>query len=255
MGLIPKRLHYVWVGGPLPEERRAYLDSWRASNPDFEIVRWDEANIDLSVPALGRAYRRGQWARVADIARLVAVARQGGIYLDTDFKVFRPLTPLLGHACFYGFQLAAPSPDWVANGAFGAVPGHWFVREALARTLALREAPLGLTRPTAFGPKLVTALLREHGLARYSPEGVWVRDVFVLPTPVFYPFGWHERFTEACVTEQTLAAHFWAESEGREPSWARALPAPLRLLRRARRALRRGAGAWAPPGRGDKAGA
>jgi Glycosyltransferase sugar-binding region containing DXD motif len=237
--MIPKLLHYVWVGGRLPAERREFVDTWRTGNPDFEVMQWDESNIDFSIPNIKRAHEKKYWAKVADIVRLAAVAKHGGIYFDTDFKVFKPLTPLPGYKCFFGFQLTRSSPDWVANGAFGATPGHCFIKQALQRVLTMKEHPLGLQKSTSFGPKLITRLLREHGLDHYSPEGVYVHDVFLLPTPMLYPFGWHEQFTAECVTEQTLAAHFWAESEGREPGWAATLPPPLRFLRRARTVLRK----------------
>ena len=71
--MIPKRLHYVWVGGTLPDKQRAFIDTWRSSNPDYEIVAWNEDNIDMTLPAIARAYARRRWATVADIARLIAV--------------------------------------------------------------------------------------------------------------------------------------------------------------------------------------
>ena len=43
----------------------------------------------------------------------------GGIYLDTDFRVFKPLDRLLNYHCFYGFQHEWHATDWVAPGAFG----------------------------------------------------------------------------------------------------------------------------------------
>jgi hypothetical protein len=101
----------------------------------------------------------------------------------------------------------------------------------------MKEHPLSLQKLTSFGPKLITRLLREHGLDHYSYVSVYVHDVFLVPTPVLYPFGWHEQFTEECVTEQS--GTFWAESEGREPSWAVTLPLPSRFLRRARTVLRK----------------
>jgi mannosyltransferase OCH1-like enzyme len=203
------------------------------------MMCWDESNIDFSIPMIQTAYQRKEWAKVADVVRLLAVAKYGGVYLDTDFKVFKPLDRLLVHNCFYGFQVETASPDWVANGAFGAIPEHWFIQEALTRVLAIRRKPFGLNRPTEFGPKLITALLRKYGLHDYSRNGLYVRDVFLVPTPVFYPFAWNEQFNERCITDQTLAAHFWAESEGREPSWVSSLPAFLRMARRARIAIRK----------------
>jgi hypothetical protein len=224
--MIPKFLHYVWVGGPMPDTQRRYLDTWHESNPDFQIICWNEQNIDMSQPIIRDAYKRKKWAKVADIARLQAVLRSGGIYLDTDFKIVKSLAPLLHHKCFYAFQTQESGSDWIGNGAFGAEPGHWFIREALDGLYAMRPSLL-LERPTVFGPKHITRLLRAHGLGGgYEPQGVLVKDVYVAPVPVFYPFGYAETFTPACITEDTLAVHFW------EGSWKGTVPLPVRAAKR-----------------------
>lgn len=225
--MIPRRLHYVWVGSPLPAKQRSYIDTWRQTNPDFEIIGWTEDNIDLSVPWVRHAYQQRKWAKVADIVRLMAVDRLGGIYLDTDFRVCKPLDPLLNDRCFYAFQHERQLSDLVGNGVFGAEPGHWFIRKALRRLLAMRHHPF--ERPTAFGPKLITRILKEEGLRGYSPEGVIVKDIIIHPRPVFYPFGWDEEFSEDCIGDKTMAVHFW------EKSWQKDLPVAIRLARQAKR--------------------
>jgi hypothetical protein len=225
--MIPKKIHYVWVGGPLPEKQRAFIETWRRTNPSYEVVCWDENTIDFSIPVIREAYRRGRWATVADIARLVAVHQHGGIYLDTDFEVFKPLDRLLSDRCFCAFQREADPTDWVCNGVFGAEPKHWFVRDALEQVLSLRPAPFGIERPTRYGPKLFTRLLRRRGLTAYSQRGVRIEDVFIHPVPVFFPFGWGEQFSGECIGPDTLAAHFW------EKSWEKDVPVLLRAAKTA----------------------
>jgi hypothetical protein len=193
---------------------------------------WNESNIDMTQPIIRRAYEARKWAKVADIARLQAVWQHGGIYLDTDILVLKSLDALRRHECFYAFQEQSPSADWVCNCAFGAVPRHWFIRQALDGLYAMdnwtrRWIP---ERPTDFGPKHVTRLLRDAGLKRYSPEGVMVKDVYIAPVPMFFPFHHTETYTPECVTEQTLAVHFW------EKSWQSSVPFPVRLAQRVWRA-------------------
>jgi hypothetical protein len=223
---IPRILHYVWVGGPLPAVQHEYIATWSATNPDFEIVCWNEQNIDMSSKIITEAYNNKKWAKVADIARLQAVLKMGGIYFDTDFKVFKPLTPLLSYKCFYAFQEVNESADWVCNGVFGAEPGHWFVQEALDGLYTMKRNPLLPERPTAYGPKHITRSLRRHGLNRYSADGVYVKDVYIAPTPVFFPFHFTEQFTPQCVRDETLAAHFW------EKSWEASIPRPIRIAKK-----------------------
>ena len=231
--MIPKIFHYVWVGGPLPPMQREFIDSWRETNPDFELMCWNEQNIDMSRPIIQRAYAEKKWAKVADIARLQAVAEHGGIYLDTDFKLFRSFESLLNHACFCAFQEVEDTPDWVCNGAFGAEPGHWFVVQARDRLHAMQPNRLFPERPTTFGPKHITRLLREAGLRTYSTSGVMVKDIYVTPVPVFFPFSASETFTPECVTDQTLAAHFW------EKSWEANIPLPIRIAKPVVQGVRR----------------
>ncbi len=220
--MIPKHIHYVWVGGSLPQEQREYVETWRANNPDYMFTLWNENNIDFSIKAIRDAYTQKKWAKVADIARLHAILKHGGIYLDTDFQLFRPLDSLLQHQCFFGFQTKEPSPDWVANGAFGAVPGHWFIAQAFAAVLNIRPLPGALERPTMFGPKLVTKLLVKNGLRSYSPDGTMVRDVFLCPTETFYPYAFDEEFHDSCITQDTLAVHHWSKSWEKDvPRWVR----------------------------------
>lgn len=221
--MIPKHIHYVWVGGPLPAEQRAYVETWRETNPDYQFTLWTESNIDFSIGRIREAYDQKKWSKVADIVRLAAILKHGGIYLDTDFMLYKPLDGLLHHECFFGFQTSEPSKDWVANGAFGAVPGHWFIARALTRLLSMRSLPGGLERPTTFGPKLITRLLVEEGLTTYSPFGTNVQDVYLCPTGVFYPYAYGEEFHPSCITPETLAVHFWSKSWEKDvPGWVKA---------------------------------
>lgn len=226
--MIPKHIHYVWVGGPLPEAQRAYIETWREHNPDYQFTLWNESNIDFSIDVLRRAYNERKWAKVADISRLVAILRHGGVYLDTDIKICKPLDPLLSHKCFLGFQEVTRSKDWVANGVIGAEPGHWFVAHALTSLLKIRSLP-GLERPTAFGPKLITRLLVDEGLQAYSESGVWVKDIFVCPTSYFFPYPYGSEFHSSCVTNETYGVHFW------ERSWEKSVPTWIRVAKAIRK--------------------
>ena len=49
-----KKIHYCWFGSPVPEAVRQNVRKWKELNPDFEIIEWNESNIDVSRFEFGR---------------------------------------------------------------------------------------------------------------------------------------------------------------------------------------------------------
>lgn len=121
--LIPKKIHYMWLGGkPLPENLQNCIDSWTRYCPDYEIVQWNEDNYDIKKNQYMReAYEMGEYAFVPDYARLDILYQHGGIYLDTDIEIIRNIDSLLYQEAFCGVE------KWqVINfgGCSGAVKRH-----------------------------------------------------------------------------------------------------------------------------------
>jgi Glycosyltransferase sugar-binding region containing DXD motif/Alpha 1,4-glycosyltransferase conserved region len=209
--MIPATLHYIWIGGtPLPDRFRENIATWRRHNPGFEIREWNEANLDWSSRYMRAAYTFRYWSRVTNLARLEILRKHGGIYLDVDVEVVRPLRPLLDNACFLGFQDSGPNATWVNNAVFGATPDHWFVNACIERLL---RCFTGVERmDSRHGPGNVTQVLIDNGLAGYHEHGTMLRDVRLYPRAAFYPYHWNETFDPAMVTSETFLLHHWARS-------------------------------------------
>lgn len=90
--------------------------------PDWEIVRWSEANFDIanSSDYCKEAYAVKQWAFVSDYMRISILYEHGGIYLDTDEEVLQSLEPFLEHDAFFGLE----PKNRVQAGVFGCIKGH-----------------------------------------------------------------------------------------------------------------------------------
>lgn len=104
---IPKIIHYCWFGRkPKPELAEKCIKSWKKFCPDFEILEWNEENFDVSAAPqyVRQAYESKRWAFVSDFVRLKALTEMGGIYMDTDVEVVKPLDPYLKHQAFAGFE-------------------------------------------------------------------------------------------------------------------------------------------------------
>ena len=104
---IPKIIHYCWFGGkPKPKLAEKCIKSWKKYCRGYEIIEWNEDNYDLSKAPLyvRQAYEAKKWAFVTDYVRLRALTELGGVYMDTDVEVVKPLDPYLKHEAFAGFE-------------------------------------------------------------------------------------------------------------------------------------------------------
>ena len=104
--MIPKIIHYCWFGGkPKPELAEKCIESWKKFCPDYEIVEWNEGNFNINSNLyVKQAYEAKKYAFVTDYVRLYALYTQGGIYMDTDVMVLKPLDEYLNHEAFSGFE-------------------------------------------------------------------------------------------------------------------------------------------------------
>lgn len=84
-----KKIHYIWLGSEEPEWVTAQVAQWRAICPDFEIIKWDEKNTDISEYPWGKkALKEKRWGFVSDIIRLQVLKEHGGWYFDTDVQLY-----------------------------------------------------------------------------------------------------------------------------------------------------------------------
>ena len=105
--MIPKIIHYCWFGrNPKPKLAKKCIKSWKKYCPGYEIIEWNEDNFDIFAAPLyvRQAYEAKKWAFVTDYVRLWAMVKFGGVYMDTDVEVIKPLDPFLQHKAFSGFE-------------------------------------------------------------------------------------------------------------------------------------------------------
>lgn len=128
--LIPKKLHYMWLGGKtIPDNLKNCLKSWKKYCPDYEIIEWNENNYDIAKhPYMKQAYDAKAYGFVPDYARLDILYNEGGFYLDTDVELKRNIDDLRYQEAFCGVE------KWqVINfgGVSGAVKGNPIIKKFL----------------------------------------------------------------------------------------------------------------------------
>ena len=188
---IPKKIHFIWFGdNPLSPLAKKCIESWRKYMPDYQIVRWDESNFDVSAcDYAAEAYQSKKWAFVSDYARFKILYEQGGVYLDTDVELIRSLEPILELGPYMGFEIDCSDEKngTVAPGLGLAVnPGLGLYKDILDSYerdhFVKDDGSCDLTTVV----ERVTDILRGKGLRKVS--GIQeVAGVRIYPTEYFCP--------------------------------------------------------------------
>ena len=205
--MIPKKIHYCWFGGKeLPELAKKCIASWEKFCPDYEIIRWDESNFDLDqTPYTRWCYDNGKWAFLSDYARLAVVAKQGGLYFDTDVELVKSPDELLQFDAFYGFE----NDSLIATGlGFGAQAQHPTLLAMCQAYHALEQNEDG-GFPVQACPALNTAALLPMGLI-LNGERQNVAGAEILPTEFLNPYD--DATGKLHRTENTIGIHWYSKS-------------------------------------------
>lgn len=127
---IPKVIHYCWFGGnPLPKAVEKCINSWKKYLPDYKIKEWNENNFPIENYIFAKqALEKKKFAFVSDVARLHALKNEGGIYMDTDVEVIKPLDELLNQTAFTGFE----TDDYLSSCVIGSVKNGKWVEDFLS---------------------------------------------------------------------------------------------------------------------------
>lgn len=204
--MIPKIIHYCWFGrGEMPPIVKKCIKSWKRYCPDWEIVRWDEDSFDVNSTLFTKqAYEAKKYAFVADYVRLIALRNMGGVYLDADQELFKPLEPFLRHNAFVGFLNSRE----ISAGVVGAEPEHPLICDMLAMYENKRffdADGIDLT-PNTVG---MTDLLIQRGLVTNDAYQE-VAAMAVYPQTYFCPTSCIT--VENCISRETVSIHHWAGS-------------------------------------------
>jgi mannosyltransferase OCH1-like enzyme len=229
MIVIPKTLHYVWLGeNPMPELMLEWQQLWRDLHPSWEIKIWRP--FDALSPSF--LHSEGEivecrnlkylslcptYAKRSDVWRYEILEQLGGVYLDTDMEPVKSIEPLLeeGHdlpvEAFAGLcetnyhWQESPRPTAtleVGCSIMGAIAHHPWLVELVNRTpWQDPNSQISLAFP------YLTEITGRH------PE------VRLFEPATFYPFTWDHyaqvgppAISEEPLSPGTYAVHRWSST-------------------------------------------
>ncbi|QWD92030.1 hypothetical protein ICV00_04700 [Polynucleobacter asymbioticus] len=222
ISLIPKLIHQIWLGSPVPSKYDDWRASWKKFHPEYEYQLWTDKEILEFGLVNEAAYLQSKNPAVkSDIARCEILHRLGGIYADTDFECLARFdSKLMGVSCFLG-QTFTNQPEF-NNAIMGCAPKNKLMSlmiESLEKPV-LHNNAIEIIKQT--GAIKLTNLFFEYSL--YENE-----NILILPSDYFYPwpnFLLHdEKNRYKYLTNKSVAIHHW------EMSWFKfALITKLKLF-------------------------
>jgi hypothetical protein len=207
-GGIEKYIHQIWLGKNAPPT--VWMDTVKefAKRYGYEYKLWTEKNLDSldwnSIPGLRQEYGkfRKEMAGRADIIRLLALYKFGGLYIDADSVIMKPVkfAKFLEDnkaAVFFGWEKISKAdtkklgdfgPEirgtkrLVANGVIGAKSGHVFIETLLEGIVSNAKREANEHAWKRVGPLYVSRV--------YLTRKDEFPDVHIYPMKYFYPMHW-----------------------------------------------------------------
>lgn len=182
---IPKIIHTFWFSRQSEDEEivlsdryQRCLNSWKMYAPDFEIKIWDQFSYHADdCLYFKQAIERKCWAFASDYARADVLYRYGGVYMDLDVEMLRPIDDLLFNDAYMSFE----SLDRIECGSgMGAKAGNKILEEICkdyeSRPFIKEDgSPDMSTCPVRF-----TKVIEKHGLKKNGGFQM-VEDITIYP--------------------------------------------------------------------------
>ena len=206
--MIPRTIHYCWFGrGEMPQLAMDCIASWHKYMPDWNYKLWNEDNFDVdSVPYTHEAYVAGKYAFVTDYVRLYALSTEGGVYMDTDVEILKPLDDLLHLKAFTSYEGSKHKPP-VTGLMASEADGQW-VEEQLHAYDGLHFCREDGSLDTTTNTQRISAIMKANGFV-CDGEKQQYKDLTVFPSEYFCP---HQTTGEYLLTENTYCNHHFMGS-------------------------------------------
>lgn len=187
MRYIPKIIHLIWFGrNPYSPIVEKCINSWHKYCPDYEIMLWNEDSFDVnSNTFVKEAYESKKWAFVSDYVRLYALINYGGVYIDSDVELLKPIDDILeDRHVVTGYS----SSIWIPTGLMASEKDNKWIKGLLNyysdRHFILPDG--------TFDMKVNNAIITELSIKQFGfkPGDMKIQygDVSLFPRDYFHPY-------------------------------------------------------------------
>jgi hypothetical protein len=211
--MIPKTIHYCWLSGDaFPNKINYCLNSWKKHLKGYDFILWDLKKFDINSSLwVKQAFENKKYAFAADYIRLYALYHCGGIYLDSDVELLKPIDELLTLPYFVGKE---NSHSEVEPAIMGAEKGTEWIKKCLDyynnRSFITEKEEFD----TRTLPNIMSEIIRENYIIQdvYAVEEIGNDGnlFYRFPIDFFSPRDWQTNKLK--ITANTYSVHHYSAS-------------------------------------------
>ncbi len=214
---IPKIIHQIWLGGPVPEKYTNYRQSWIDHHPDWEYRLWTDADVESFQLQNKELFDKARnYGEKADIFRYEILHRYGGLYVDIDFECLKPFDALHHFYDFYaGFEQEGRHME-LCNAIIGTSPGNAIIK--LCNKSLKEEGDYNdvLSTIKRTGPYYFTECFMK-AIQNYKGKALILPVSFLYPVPIKPKVYVTLESVKQWIRPETLAVHYWAAGWTKSP--------------------------------------
>ncbi|HEV2916999.1 MAG TPA: glycosyltransferase [Candidatus Babeliales bacterium] len=206
--VIPKIIHQIWLGSPVPSIYQHCMQSWIDHHPDWHYKLWTDENVHEITLYNKKFYDEAQnYGTKSDILRWEILYQYGGLYVDVDYECFRSFD-LLHHIYDFYTGIQPLDTQMVQLGAalVGSRPGHPILEHCI---MTIKDHWHLKGAPKKTGPVHFTQSF-------YAQAGKNGSIDIALPPFYVYPLGCREKVQnnsrERWIKQGSFAIHWWSKS-------------------------------------------
>jgi len=157
---IPKIFHLLWKTDTLPNYGKKLVRKLKQLHPDYKIMIWTDQNMETFIKNYSTKFKNSLYTKYhrfdtmiqrCDLFRVVILYALGGIYLDLDIEITKPLNTITSDCFLVCEKILTPQEKQdfghsdsvrVANYAFGSIAGHDFFKLLIERMIKNSEKPV-----------------------------------------------------------------------------------------------------------------
>lgn len=209
---IPRIIHQIWLGSPVPQKYKEWMVSWTKLQ-GWEYKLWTDEEVKNFPLYNKKLYDQSEnYGEKSDILRYEILFKEGGLYVDTDFEClssdlfeflhktidfYAGIEPLI-HAAYEDIR--------ICNALIGSKPGHKLLEQCIKHLESNFKKRQDLSIIEKSGPIYLST-----NIFQYFQANPLERNV-ILPCGYIYPYG--VPLDTITIFPESAAIHYW------EASWA-----------------------------------